>query len=275
MASGPTRTKGLRNEYRVRLAKPFRRLKGAVRTTVIDNDALGLGSDVDALIAAADDIQPAGRFSFSTDAEAQDEFNDWLERQANRGILEVMRRQRIRNGEHFTARYVRSAYSRGVQYADARLRDQGVEPPDASLRSTFNQPVHADTLEQLYTRSYDELATVTSDMQTAVRRELTTGFSQGWNPRKTARNLTDRIDKIGITDAERLARTETMHSHNSASLRRYGQVGVEKVRVIGYSPCPEICAPIVGNGPYPLDDIPLGGPPLHPNCRGALAPVVN
>ncbi|MFC5970082.1 hypothetical protein ACFPYI_01940 [Halomarina salina] len=291
--SGPTRTKTLRGEYRVRVAKPFRRLKGAVRTTVIDNDALRIGSDVDALVAAAaggraadtssggtatitaaaDDIQPASGFTFDTDAEAQDEFIIWLERQANRGILEVTSRQRVRNGEHFTARYVRSAYSRGVQYADARLHEEGVETPEASLQATFNQPVHAATLEQLYTRSYDELATVSSDMQTAVRRELGTGLSQGWNPRKTARNLNDRIDKIGITDAERLARTETLHSHNSAAGRRYGEMGVEKVNVLTHTPC-SICTALEAQNPWPVEATPIVPDQSHPNCVCTIAPVV-
>ena len=273
--SGPARMKTARNELRVRTAKPFRRLKGAIRTTLIENDALQLKQETSPLTAAADDIKPSRGFRFSTDAEAQDKFMDWLDEQIDRGILKSAERSRIRNGEHYTARYIRSAYSRGVDHADTQLNEHGLETPDDELQRTFNRPIAQKDLERLYTRTFDELESVTSDMRTAVRRELSTGFSQGWGPRRMASNLNDRVDKIGITDAERLARTEVMNAHNTANRSRYSEYGVKKVDILGSSPCAKICAPIIANNPYPLDNIPRGGCPLHPNCVGTEAPATD
>ncbi|MFC6766005.1 hypothetical protein [Natrinema soli] len=225
------------------------------------------------MFAAADDISPSDGFQFTTQAEAQDEFMGWLDEQTDRGILETIERERIRGGEHYTARYVRSAYSRGIDHADAQLNAEGVTVTDETLQQTFNRGIHAEQLQDLYTRSFDNLETVTTDMQTAVRRKLGTGLSQGWNPQKTARELNDRVDSIGITDAERLARTETLHSHNQSALNRYTEHGVQEVDILGHNPC-DICKPIVNGGPYPIDEIPRGGPPFHPNCMGSVYPVV-
>ena len=270
----PTATKTLRNEFRIRVSKPLRALKGAIRTTLIDNDALRLKQDSDQLFSAAGDITPSGGFVFRTDAEAKDEFLRWLDEQVERGLLERTERTRIRNGEHFTASYIRSAYQRGVDHADAQLNKHGVEVSEEALQSTFNAPVHQDTLQGLYTRTYDDLETVAQRMQTNVRRELTTGLSQGWGPRKVARNLNQRVD-VGITESERLARTEILHAHNTANRTRYGEYGVGKVDILGSNPCSKICAPIIANNPYPLNDIPNGGCPLHPNCVGTEAPATD
>lgn len=272
----PTSTKGLREDFRTTLTVRFRALKSALRATVgYENDALQLREDSSReLGAAADDIEPAQRFTFENRPEAQDEFMAWLDTQIERGIVEPVERTRIRDGEHYTARYIRSAYSRGVDHADAKLNAEGVQVPDEDLQAVFNRGIHEEQLQDVYTRAFDNLETVTSDMQTAVRRELSTGLQQGWNPQKTARALNDRVDKIGITNAERLARTETLHSHNQAALNRYTEHGVQEVDILGHNPC-SICEPFVTGGPYPIDNLPRGGPPFHPNCLGSVAPVVN
>jgi SPP1 gp7 family putative phage head morphogenesis protein len=271
----PTAMKGLREDFRTALTERFRALKGELRTTVgYENDALRLKQTPgpQALAGGADDIQPSRGFDFRTDAQAKDEFLDWLDRQTERGILEPIERPQIRNGEHYTGRYIRSATERGNEFAARKLREAGYDVPDGQAEQIFNRPLPQETLEALYTRTFDNLETVTQDMRTELRRELTQGFSQGWNPQKTAKMLNKRVD-VSIADAERLARTETMHAHNTAAQRRYEQYGVEKVVVINHSPCPEICAPVVGGNPYKLSEVPDGGPPLHPNCVGALAPV--
>lgn len=273
----PTATVGLREDFRTELTVRFRALKGAINKTAgYENDTLGLKQgDSNQLFAAADDITPARSFQFTTDQEAQDAFMDWLDTQIDRGILESTGRTAVRNGEHYTARYVRSGYSRGVDHADAQLNEHGVEVPEQDIQQAFNRPIAQQDLEQLYTRTFDELEDITQDMQTNIRRELSTGFSEGWNPRKTAAAINDRVDKVGITRAERLARTETLNAHNTASRSRYGEFGVKKVDILGHNPCTKICAPIIAGNPYPLDDIPRGGAPFHPNCLGTETPATD
>lgn len=277
MASEPTATVGLRNDFRTELTVRFRALKSALRETVgYANDALELRQSGDSgqLFAAAGDIEPASGFPFTTTAEAQDEFLGWLDEQIERGILEPIDRQRIRDGEHYTARYVRSASRRGVTHADSELNKHGVEVPEQQLEQAFNRAIPEEDLQRLYTRAFDNLETVTQEMRTNVRRELSTAFSQGHNPRKAARAMNERVDNIGIVNAERLARTEILNAHNTAAESRYSQFGVSEVDVLGSNPCSKICAPIIANNPYPLDDLPHGGPPFHPNCVGSTAPRI-
>ena len=50
----------------------------------------------------------------------------------------------------------------------------------------------------------------------------------------------------------------------------FKQYGVQMVDVVnGPNPCDD-CQDIADNGPYPIDDIPDGGPPFHPNCECTL-----
>jgi hypothetical protein len=294
MANEPTATVGLREDLRTELTPRFYALKGAIRKTVgYTFDALELrqspttprprelfasadGSTARELelAAAADDINPAQSFEFTTEQGARDEFLGWLEQQINRGIVETIDRPRIRNGEHYTARYIRSAYSRGVEHADAQLNEHGVEVPEQTLQQTFDRGVAQQDLEQLYSRAFTELEGITDDLQQEIRRELATGYSQGWNPQKMARNLNERTD-TSISRAERFARTEIMNSHGVANRSRLREFGVQKVDILGSSPCPEICAPIIAGSPYKIDDIPRGGCPLHPNCKGTEVPATD
>jgi SPP1 gp7 family putative phage head morphogenesis protein len=132
-----------------------------------------------------------------------------------------------------------------------------------------------------------------------VRDVLTTGLAEGVNPRELARRLTSEIRSLERTRAEVLARTEVINAHADATLDRYERAGTEGVTVSGEFAtaddtrvCP-ICEAIEGEvfspramrgetvvfepsagepdhlaGEYPVK------PPVHPNCRCAILPVV-
>lgn len=204
----PTQTKTLREqEFRPTLTKRFRALKGAIRTTVgYDQDALRLRQQSRAATTAApDDIRPRDQFVFRTDAEAVDNFQSWLETQLNQGVLEVADRSSVRNGEHYTGRYIRSAASKGWEDATTRLVRAGYDPE--ALQASFNAPVAQDQLEQLYSRTYTNLEGITDDLQRNIRRELTGGLAEGVNPREMARRLTNTIDLPPAADQDWLSET--------------------------------------------------------------------
>lgn len=280
----PTRTTSLRQKYAAKLRGKFADINTQIRKGVVDEDVFGLEGEALA--------QPLPTFEYQTDPEKVDGFMEWLRRQQKRGVLEVIQR----DGNT----YVRSAYSSGIRYADARLNEQGVQVPDQTLQSTFNQPVHRDALQLLYTRNYEALQGITTEVSKQVSDELTQGFAQGWNPNKIARNITDRVDKIGKTRATVMARTEVINAHSTATLNRFEQAGASGVTVKAEwstagdrRVCP-ICQALEGNvytikearsstfrysagddeapslsGEYPVK------PPAHPQCRCALLPVVN
>lgn len=276
---GPTQVEGLQREYRVELERRFRKLRGVIRETVDTNDALRLREDrtnADTVRShGVDDIWPRDQFPFRQRTAKKIAFQNQLREWLDQGILEVVGEDSIEAGEHFSGTYVRSSYGEGVRWANQQLRGQGIsvgEFGEAALEPTFNQPIHTDQLEQLYTRNYRALEDITSDLDQTLSRELSRGLIDGENPRTIANRLTKETRTIQRTRARTLARTELLHSHNQAALNRYQEYGVSRVRILGSDPC-EICAPYVGND-YPMDNLPRGGPPFHPNCVGSVSPLV-
>jgi SPP1 gp7 family putative phage head morphogenesis protein len=230
--SDPTGTTQLReSEFRPALTRRFDAIRQATRTTVgYENDALRLrqGARDDVLTADADDVEDTETFTFETDAALVDAFVAWLESQIAVGILERVPRPELRRGGHWSSSYIRSAADRGWTDAARRLQQRGIDVNADDLESTFDPGVPRSQLESLFTRTFDNVETITDRMRTDVRRELTTGLARGENPRKMAGRLTERID-VSRTDAERLARTEIIHSYNESSLSRYEQAGVSEV----------------------------------------------
>lgn len=275
----PTGTATLRRNYAARLRGRFDELATAIRRGVADNDSLGLNVDV-----LQSTPTPPPRFPFATDERKRRAFMDWLERQERRGVLEVI-------GDDSNP-FIRQAYSRAVQDADRALNAEGVSVPTQDLEAVFNTPVHRRTLEQLYTRNFENLKDITRVMNRQISEELTDGFSRGLNPNDMARNITDRVDKIGRHRATVLARTETIHAYSESTLNRYEQMGITNVTVRAEfltagddRVCP-LCSTLEGTtvstevartgtweftadidahahleGEYPFN------PPVHPACR--------
>lgn len=250
----------------------WRELKGDINEKIIEQNALGLGEDAGPL--GGDGFGSGIRFA--DDASKKQEFMDWLHGQIREGVLEPVGYQALSNGGHFSGPYIRAANSSGIRDAGTRMRQAGIEPDLGrdQLDMVFNLPVRQDQLARLYRRCFSEYQDITRDVETAISEELTEALALGENPRKVASRLNDRVDAIGITRSRTLARTELSNSYNEGSKLRYARNGIETVRIQNTTPCKEICKPIIEDGPYPLDDIPKGGPPLHPNCEGTISPAI-
>jgi len=291
LSTDPTNTTGLRERFLKAVRQRFKRLRGAIRRVVgYDEDRLHLSDD--ARLADADDIE-----RFPTDDGKIRAFIRWLRERFAADVLEVAEREAVRNGEHWTATYIRAAYRQGWTNGTQRLQNGGVgvERVDNILQLGVPQR----QLRDLYTRTFENLQSVGADAADTVRETLTDGLAEGVNPREMARRLTKEVRTIQHTQAEVLARTETINSYSEATLDRYDRAGVDGVSVSGeFSTagddrvCP-ICEAIEG-AEYATDamrtetfeydadeDEPdsLGGeypvkPPVHPQCRCAILPVI-
>ena len=222
----------------------------ALRTAIVENDVFGLRTE--AL------VDPPRGFDFERDADKQRAFARWLDRQTDREIL-----QQFGQDNQFITR----AYERGLTDAATELNALG-GLGDIST-STIRLPVHRDQLEALFTRNLTALEGMTDATATQMRRELAEGLAGGESPTAIKDRLADRIDKIGKTRAETIARTEIQHSHNRARATEYERAGVDQVDiVIANDACPE-CQALKAGAPYPIEK--AGGLlPLHPSCRCAL-----
>lgn len=305
-ASDPTATKQIRKRYEGEMYRRFRKLKGAILKTVVELDAFGLkenGGRVRSQVAALTererelmanvpgqdagiDISPPeaspGAFDFPADEDKIDEFNEWLDTQVDRGILERGKHtgRTTAASRSWQNAYIRSAYERGVEHADEALVEQGVIPPEQTLDDVFRATKHVDGAGILYTRAFSELDAVTQDMARDMTRELTEGFTQGENPRKIARRLNDRVDKVGLHRGRMIARTETIRAHNEAGLNRYEDMGdrldgvttvAEHTTAGDNRVCPE-CQFLNGRRYNSISNA-RGRIPVHPNCRCTFVPI--
>jgi len=136
----------------------------------------------------------------------------------------------VQNAEHFSAEFLRNAYVTGVQTAQGRLMSQGVSLTSATPQEILNRPISVRQLQQIYTRTYENLKDITDEMAETISRELTTAIRDGENPRKVADRLTEKIRTLQNTRATTLARTEIIRSHAQASLTEYEENGAEVVQ---------------------------------------------
>lgn len=266
--SGPANMATRQAEYARALRAPYSSINAEIRRAVIKRDIFGYHDTRSSTSQLADfdpdDLTP-GSFRFDDNAQNHREFMMWLRRQQRMGVLSV-----ISSGDNT---YVERAAEDGTKWANARLREAGlgVGPDDLPVGTTFNQALDANQLRLLYERNFDLLEGITTDTSSSISRVLNEGLVQGENPTEIARSLSHEIG-LARNRATIMARNEIMLSHNRAAKSRMEAMDVDTVKWLGTNPCPE-CSPYVG-GTYPINDIPEGGPPLHPACVGCISPVI-
>lgn len=280
--SDPTQTATLRRRFEAEMRRRFARLIRELRRelpALLAAEPMGIEVHADGSFGAPA-FDESGRFLFPRRAEKAAEFMRWLRRQARRDVLQIDDGADVRSAaaRAWSNKYITTAYQSGIRQAGAKLRRGGAKVEDSWVASAFNRPVHADRLGLIYTRTFTELYDVTEAMARAMSEVLTLGMADGRNPLDIANSLVDRVDKIGITRARLIARTEVISSHAEASLNAYEEAGVEGVEVeaewstAGDSRvCPD-CQSMEGRL-FTLREA-RGMIPLHPNCRCAFLPKV-
>jgi hypothetical protein len=259
-----------------------------IMVSILKNDCFGIINkkpDVFGLEAL-----PKRAFQFaSTDAKING-FMDWLKAQEETGILQIIKKRTV-GGDVINTPwpdvYIKSAYQRGLRNADKWLKNAGLPGSvtyqlPGGRRNALVQPIHASRVGLIYSRTYEDLRSVTDVMNAQVRRKITEGLTtglaksvaEGKNPRMIARELVkdvnNRVDKIGIVRSRMIARTEVLNAHNEAILLEYQQA--EKIMGVpvmvdvslGANPC-EVCVDLEAGGPYNLTQA-MGQLPAHPNC---------
>lgn len=275
-AVDPTGTKVLRDRYSAACYKRFRKLKGLIRKTIIDNNALRM---IDRRPSLLSNAQPASDFEFTQDYKKVDAFMAWLQQAEDDEILEVIERdgQRVTDRNEWQNKYIKQAYKKGYEDATDELRKQGIDIPERqSLTASLSAPMHSDALGMMYTRNFQELQGITRTMDQQISRVLTNGLAEGKGAYAVARDINDRVSKIGVTRSRVLARTEIIRSYNESALNRFESMGVDNVTVqaewsiADSDACPR-CKGLQGNI-YSISEA-RGLIPLHPRCRCSWLPV--
>lgn len=284
----PTHTTTIRNAFSREMGKRFRVLRGKIRNKIVTEDCFGLRSQ---RMPTLHYREWAG---FTRSADKVDAFMEWLEAESSLTILQTPHFGRAIEAP-WTNMYIESSYQTGLARARTEMVSSGYPVPSldetGGLYAAFNQPIHADRVGLLYTRTFNDLKGITQTMDSQVSRVLAKAMADGKNASDTAqllnRTISGPMGDLGITDtlgryipAERrarmLARTEIIRAHHQATIQEYRNWAIHDVRVqaewvtAGYNVCPE-CSAMEGKV-FSLDYI-EGLIPLHPNCRCCAIPV--
>jgi hypothetical protein len=264
----PVKIPELQEEYLKELYRRFSDIRGTLRETIQENDALRIKGG-----RMNDGIEPRDDFEFEEDPLKQIEFRKQLEQWLEDGLLEPMSMSEVEEGNHYTAIYVSAGYAQGMEFGGEMLVDRGQTLAADDISQLISAPIHASELETVYSRNYEGLEDITEDMDDSISSIMTRALRQGWGTSKTANKITREVRDIQNTRAKTLVRTEMLNSHNKGALRRYEQYGVTEVEILTHTPCP-ICQRIEENDPYPISEAPRLPLDTHPNCVCSYAPVV-
>jgi len=208
---GPTQTKTATVRFEQRLRGVLSRINAAIREAVINQDIFQLKDRAETLDVSPPDKEP---FRFRTDDGRIQQFLQWLRTQLENELLQV-----VTDGEN---PYIRRVFTTGIRAATKQLSDE-IDFDTVDLSEIVEQDRFDQGLQTLFTRTYENLQTISRDILTETREELTEGFAEGNNPRKIARKLTDRVDSVGKHRATLLARTEVSNAHTQGFLNRVEQ----------------------------------------------------
>lgn len=279
----PTKTKALRQKFESDINARFNRLKGLINQAIIQNDVFGLKKTQlgDAAPRSITDAAapPSRAFDFARSSDKVTQFMAWLAEQQNELILGVAQGAAVATSAEtaWTSTYIESAYVSGLNGAASKMRKEGASVANSWINTAFQRPIHADRLGLAYTRVYSELDGITKTMDQQISRILAQGIGEGRGPYEIAKQINDRVDKIGRTRSRALARTEVINAHAEASLNAYDEAGLEGVDVeaewlTAADACP-LCEDAAASGPYTISEA-RGMIPLHVNCRCSWSPKV-
>jgi SPP1 gp7 family putative phage head morphogenesis protein len=282
----PTNTGMVRQRFEAEVKRRFARLIRAMMEHLADPETLAaqpmgmLQTQADGSAFGGEVFDPEGRFLFPRSSDRAAEFMRWLRRQARRDVLSIVEGANV-SASAATAWsnvYIDTAYQRGIRQAGANLKRGGAKVEQSWIRDAFNRPVHADRVGLIYSRTFTELYDVTEVMAQRMGEVLARGMAEGKNPITIARELRDRVERIGITRARLIARTEVIAAHAEATLNSYTEAGIAGVQVEAEwstagdeRVCPE-CEGMEGKL-FTIDEA-RGMIPAHPNCRCAFLPKV-
>jgi len=118
----PTQTLTLRRQLVGKLNKRFRRIRGLIRATVVENDALHLKQ--------AELADPRDNFPRLPPEKLADRFENWVRDILRDEVLEPVPLPKVRRGEHWLSQWIKLAYQSGARLAGRRLKAEGVSLGD-------------------------------------------------------------------------------------------------------------------------------------------------
>jgi len=282
----PTRTLLLRQQYVADMTRRFKAIMKDITTSIVKNDCFGLVDDRP-VIPGIPGLKfnapiPVREFQFNTSARKVSRFMNWLQTQVDEGMLQtsIGPERTFVGAQRWNNVYIESAFKRGLERGDKELRKAKFTVPERGtgwVQASMSSPINADKVGLLFVRNFEELKGITSTMSQQIGRILAQGMADGRGPIELARQINDRVNKIGIVRARILARTEVIAAHHAGMINMYREAGVQGVTVLaewataGDERVCEDCESLEGRI-FTLDEID-SMIPLHPQCRCVALPA--
>lgn len=270
--SGHARMATTQDAFRKEIEKRLREVRGAIRKTIVDNDFLRIQDQEPRKPRDLVNLDPGERFEFDVDNDVE-AFNRWLGGALEDGFVQSVDRDELMDGRHWTSVHVDSGYEEGLKWSNVRAKDAGVLDSTESIATTLKRPVHRDTLETLYGRTFEQVDGFAVDAKRDINRILTEKVAEGVNARKIGDVLTQEVRSMQRSRGRAIARTEVMNAFTQATGNRYKEFGVKWVDILTYDPCPQ-CQAYAESGPHKVEEA-SATLPLHPNCVCSMAPAKN
>ena len=263
----PTRTTLLRKQLARTMTARIRSLKSDIIALLTEEDAFGLKIKLG--------VTANNRWRFETSAEKVAKFNEWLQEKINEKVIGPSRDN--------IDRFIRDGYVKGARraYRGVRAKSNLFTSGEQQIGSEqeFFRLNRGDTerLKHIQGRTFRDLQGVTDAMAKQMTDVLSDGLLRGLPPEEIARNLNQRIDKIGINRATMIANDEVIRAHAEGALDVMEAMGEENItvsaewRTAGDARVCPLCAPLEGQ------IIPIkkarGMFPRHPRCRCSPVPI--
>jgi SPP1 gp7 family putative phage head morphogenesis protein len=219
MKIDPTKTLTLRRKASRKIGVRFNRLKRVIRSAFIPGGIMDNPGDPLKMLT---NVSLFDRNSFNglTDFAKVAQFDIFFHEQVESEVLRTAGMTTTeKNAEfHWLNEDIGEGYRRGA--VKTRLAAERAIPNLVHLSdySPLTSPFHADRAQLIFTKAFSDLDHVSKVMEKQISRTLADGILKGQNPVKVARAMVDRVDKIGITRARLISRTEIIESHNLASI---------------------------------------------------------
>jgi len=162
-------------------------------------------------------------------------------------------------------KYVRQAYDRGGKKAESYIVKDNIE------FKYFFTPRDLQAVSVLAQNNFRLISATTELMKKDMLTVITQGMLEGQSIHKMAKALNGKINKSKY-NCRRIARTEVLRSYNQAHINQYKKVGIKRWEWITAWD-DRTCDMCMGNDGrvFKIGD---PQPPLHPNCRCSVKPVV-
>lgn len=266
----PSRTKTLRERFAKEVLRRFNEIKRELRKLVIEEDALGLRSQLRAGLVVME------RWRFLTTDQKVEEFRRWLSQTIKKTVA---------SEDEYWTEYVVEGYLKGAGRAFDDVKKIILPEPtedfyrgtrEEFLRQSFAYPVSTEKVKLLAGRVFSELNGVSEQLAQTLTRELADSLVRGQSPREVGTRLNKVVDGYknrGLT----IARTEIIRAHAEGQLDAFERLGVTKLGVAvewsttGDDRVCDMCAPLKGVVLTVKEA--RGLLPRHPNCRCAFIPA--